>query len=98
MKLNNVLELLEEYKNILIITPDVHECKLLCDRFRLAKLNQIDKNLFELNGNVLKVIHAKALCSFDNMNYIIVEFPEACVKSLFKKLPVDGVCFCEEIR
>jgi hydroxymethylpyrimidine/phosphomethylpyrimidine kinase len=100
MRIIDVLNLMKLNKIIVVITPNVHEAKLLYDRFKLnefIKLNSIDKNSFTYEDSKLIITHPRRECPLSKASQIIVEFPDACPKSLFKRLPVDNVEFCEEI-
>jgi len=99
MKIVDVLNLLEPNKLVIVITPNEHEAKLLYDRFILSKLaTQIDKNSLNVNGSELLITHSHSdECLPASYSRVIVEFPEACPRQLFKKLPVENVVFSGEI-
>lgn len=103
MRTLDVLNLLEQNELIVIITPNVHEAKLLRDRFitnSSINLKQIDSYTLQYNESKLIITHPRvntSECPLNKATYVIVEFPDACPKNLFRKLPAINVEFCGEI-
>lgn len=99
MKITEIIDLLNKYKHVTILTPNSYETKLLYDRFKLHVKDAtiVSKDTIKIDDSYITFITPDCLNSINPFSKVIVEFSDQLYPVLKRMQICDDVVLVQEI-
>lgn len=98
--MNEIINLLNKYKNVIILTPNYYEKKLLYDRVKLDTINAIlvTEDTIKVNDSYITFTTSDDFNLVNSyISLLIIEFPDQISHYILNRIMSENVIYVQEI-